>query len=92
MEAECKFFGEFWGGLAYDDGYIEWEGNANFWVYRDGKCDHSVEIPGRRVPLEVGYTMPERTLSHLSSERSLARWPYGSNIITILIMMDTESS
>jgi len=89
-EAKCRFFGNFWGGSADEDGYIEWDGNASFWIFKDGKCDHDIKIPGRRVPLEVGYTMPGRTIAHLASARGLARWPYNSKIITILVVVDND--
>ncbi len=86
----CKFSGEFWGGLADEDGFVEWKDNAKFWIFKEGKSDHTTKIAGRRVPLEVGYTMPGRTLAHLRSDRAIARWPHGSKILTILAFVDND--
>lgn len=37
------------------------------------------------APLEIGYTKPSRTLAHLVTEGSVARWPYGSNVMTLIV-------
>lgn len=37
------------------------------------------------APLEIGYTMPSRTLLHLLEFGAVARWPYDSNSITLLV-------
>jgi hypothetical protein len=40
--------------------------------------------PGR-VPLEIGYTMPSRTLCHLDIDGGVARWPYDADVITLFV-------
>ncbi|MFD6490700.1 hypothetical protein [Streptomyces sp. NPDC060188] len=43
------------------------------------------EIVGSAVPLEIGVSHPSRTLLHLLQEGGVARWPYGSSTVTLLI-------
>jgi hypothetical protein len=38
-----------------------------------------------RVPLEVGTTMPSRTLLHLEEDGGVARWAYGSADLYVLL-------
>jgi hypothetical protein len=38
-----------------------------------------------RVPLEVGTTMPSRTLLHLEEDGGVARWAYGSTDLYVLL-------
>jgi len=45
----------------------------------------TAHVPPRTVPLEVGYTMPSRTLLHLNHRGGVARWPYGSEDIYLLV-------
>lgn len=40
--------------------------------------------PGN-APLEVGDSWPSRTLMHLKQYGSVARWPYGSNLIWLFL-------
>jgi hypothetical protein len=37
------------------------------------------------VPLEVGSTKASVTLWHLARSRGVARWPYGSTVLTVLL-------
>lgn len=74
------FVGEFWGGLADSDGYIEWTKPVQAW---NTKQKRFITIKPMRVPLEVGYTTAGCTLCHLRGERGLARWPYKSEAIWI---------
>ncbi|SDH66687.1 hypothetical protein SAMN05421505_1204 [Sinosporangium album] len=48
-------------------------------------------IPPRTVPLEVGYTMPSRTLLHLHRDGGVARWPHRSTDIHILVNLASGS-
>lgn len=83
------FSAKFFGGLADCDGWLRWdrpiELNA---ITGEGKEIKKILPPGD-APLEVGYTNFETTYVHLWGERILARWPYGSEWIT-LIKMDEE--
>lgn len=40
------------------------------------------------VPLEVGYTLPSRTLMHLKVEGGVAHWPYGDGTLCLLVNME----
>jgi len=40
-----------------------------------------------RIPLEVGTTMPSRTLQHLEEDGGVARWAYGSTDLYVLLNM-----
>lgn len=37
-----------------------------------------------QLPLEIGTTLPSRTLLHLNFDGGVARWPYGQDCITVL--------
>lgn len=81
------FSAEFWGGKGDEDGQLAWseaiEASARL---VDGK-EKGGTIPAGTAPLEVGHTNGFTTLRHLSLGRRLARWPYGSNTITIIHMV-----
>jgi hypothetical protein len=40
-----------------------------------------------RVPLEIGTTMPSRTLLHLEEDGGVARWAYGSTDLYVLLSL-----
>jgi hypothetical protein len=42
-------------------------------------------VPPSRIPLEVGTTMPSRTLMHLEQDGGVARWAYGSTDLYLLL-------
>ncbi|MFI8930627.1 hypothetical protein ACIG3E_23480 [Streptomyces sp. NPDC053474] len=42
-------------------------------------------LPDAQVPLEVGYTLPSRAWSHLLLDGGVARWPYGSRHLHLLL-------
>jgi len=70
----------FFGGDGDDDGEFCWDAEIELTMTRlDGlgnQVASRVKIDPGRAPLEVGYTMPGRTLGHLRTEGFLARWPY----------------
>ena len=87
------FFGEFWGALADDDGYITWSKPLEFEVTKCSLTDDTIErssvlIEPRRLPLEVGTTEGSRTMVHLAFEGGLARWPYGSEELYVYVVID----
>lgn len=45
-------------------------------------------IPPFRVPLEVGTTMPSRTLLHLEEDGGVARWAYDSTDLYLLVNLE----
>ncbi|NQU06471.1 MAG: hypothetical protein HQ568_10290 [Calditrichaeota bacterium] len=83
------FVAEFWGGLADEDGFVEWN--------KAIVCDQFIKnvrnsciCKAEKAPLEVGYTDDHTTLYHLGMDRCLARWPYNSNYIHILVLIDDK--
>lgn len=88
------FYGTFYGGLADQDGSFTWKSNVEFNVQRyDGAAKkvrkpRPVSVAPRTVPLEVGYTKGSRTMLHLGADLGLARWPYGSEAITVFVTLD----
>lgn len=47
-------------------------------------------IPPGSVPLEVGSTLPSRTAIHLAMDGGVARWPYGSELITLFLNLQAH--
>lgn len=88
------FSAKFYGGLKDQDGYVEWSEPIRT-VATVGHADLTqtssrVMVDPRSIPLEVGYTKASRTFLHLAQERALARWPYDSDKITIMVVLDDE--
>lgn len=50
------------------------------------------EAPPGRVPLEVGLTYPSRTLLHLLNHGGVARWPYQSKVVALLLNVESEGA
>lgn len=81
--------------LADQDGYLSWTTRKRFErstgvPFIDEKHGYSPVTAihyaaPRQVPLEIGYTMPSRTLAHLEQDRGVARWPYESKYVTVLL-------
>lgn len=72
-----------------EDGFFWWTesvvGSRTCWPSDDRNEEQWVVVKPRRVPLEVGVTKPSRTLLHLRSEGGVARWPYGTDWITVFV-------
>jgi hypothetical protein len=49
-------------------------------------------VPAACVPLEVGYSKPSCTLLHMWRDGGVARWPYGSDVVHLLLNMRREKS
>lgn len=79
--------------LTDDDGEIEWD--EPILMRRSTLAAPNAEMtaddvlvrPGC-VPLEIGYTMPSKTLQHLTMEGGVARWPYGADYVQIIVKAD----
>lgn len=77
------------------DGTLSWDRPINLWralgvrligeegLY--GSLHAPFEIRPWRVPLEVGYTLPSRTVAHLMQEGAVARWAYEDDEICLLL-------
>jgi len=89
----ASFVGETKGD---DDGYLAWAEPTLFGVESedDPTGGETVVIQPARVPLEVGTTRSSRTFTHLAENGGIARWPYGSDYIHVLVdvrMMSTRN-
>lgn len=89
------FVGNFYGGLRDQDGWVEWTepvfGTEFFVDDEDVEHKRLVEIPVGGVPLEVGSTYAARTLGHIYSDPGVARWPYGSKDMWIMVKTKSRS-
>lgn len=85
-------FAALFSGGNYDgDGNIEWTDEVVAQVSKvndDHTAHFYVRVPPRKISLEVGSTTGAKTLWQIQSERGLARWPYGSNEITVMLLVD----
>lgn len=55
--------------------------------YGDGQNNSiSCEDGSSWAPLEIGYTDASRTLLHLAQFHTVARWPYGDEYLTLLVL------
>ncbi len=80
---DCKWSGQFFGGINGEDGFIQWEGTAKFEIQKDGKNSGFLYFPSGRLPLEVGTTSAAKTYLQLMTNGGVARWPYHQKEITI---------
>jgi hypothetical protein len=80
------------GGSADDDGIFSWADcvDASIITEPPNKTARVVLDP-MQVPLEVGYTEASKTLIHLRGEGGVARWPYGHNELTILVLCEDDN-
>lgn len=77
------------------DGTLSWDVPVNLWRALGARVEHEKGLHGSlhapfevrpwRVPLEVGYTLPSRTLFHLMLEGAVARWAYEDEEICLLL-------
>ncbi len=84
----------FHGGHGDSDGTLSWSERIRATV-TIGKDDLSQEasedtFESGSAPLEVGTTAMSRTWLHLARERCLARWPYGAERITLLLVRNEK--
>jgi hypothetical protein len=73
------------GGAGDCDGWFAWDEPVEV-RHHMGDGEHlTVRYPVSGVPLEVGRTEPETTIWHLRRDGGVARWPYGSTCVTLLL-------
>jgi hypothetical protein len=80
---------------AGSDGTLYWDEPTTLWratgvPFYGAHVLHSTihapfEAKASSAVLEVGYTLPSRTMAHLLMEGAVARWPYGDTEITLLV-------
>lgn len=80
---------------ADSDGSFSWDGAINLWrvvgpgllsepgIY--GALHAPFEVRPWTAPLEIGYTLPSRTMAHLMVEGVVARWAYDDDEICLLV-------
>src|ERR1044072_3983302 len=84
-ELPSPFSASFEGGAGDCDGWFSW-GQSVTVHHHMGEGEHlTVRYPASGVPLEVGRTEPETTVWHLRRDGGVARWPYGSSCVTLLL-------
>lgn len=72
---------ELWCGTAECDGSFVSKAPLDFMPFDRDRPTFKTAI---RAPLEVGATKARTTFSHIAVSRAVARWPYGSEFVTIL--------
>lgn len=80
---------------ADSDGTLSWDSPVNLWRALGVRVLHEAGLYGSlhapfevrpwSVPLEVGYTLPSRTMVHLMMEGAVARWAYEDKEICLLL-------
>lgn len=81
--------------LADDDGDLAWDAPIEF---NRSTLTHvgaeftaeQIMLPARSVPLEIGSTMPSRTLTHIQMDGGIARWPYGCDYVQVIVDLETR--
>ncbi len=69
-----------------EDGIIEWTHHI---LMRQHNTDRAIKIDKWSSPLEIGFTNASRTLLHLVSECTIARWSYESSSIKLLTLVNS---
>lgn len=81
--------GTFHGGPGDEDGAIAWSEPVPFECFAlKRKTSKPFLVSPSHVALEVGTTEARRTLAHLTDGRGVARWPYCSTSIYVLVDRD----
>jgi hypothetical protein len=80
-----------WGGNAEQDGLLEWKEPIQLARTQAGNALEILDLKEGSAPLEIGYTAASKTLSHLNRSRCVARWPYGHDCVTLIVLHGTES-
>lgn len=84
----APFSATFWGGTETADGYVEWSEPIQANSIRDDGVEVRATIAPARAPLEVGHTKGSTTLLHILEKHRLARWPYHSDKITLIHLIE----
>lgn len=75
------FSATFVGGSEDSDGYLWWAHS----IALEGDNGRTIRLAPRKVPLEIGYTLGASSLTHLRRQGGLARWPYGSRYLHVVV-------
>lgn len=77
---------QFWGGLADQDGFIRLEQTVRLELVNFSAQEVWDGPDGLEYPLEVGYQLWSKTLHVLRTHGKLARWPYGSKDVFLMMV------
>lgn len=77
-------------GGADDDGRVGWTRPLTVVLDADDHGGERVTLEPGCAPLEIGYTLPSRTLSHLVYDGGVWRWPYGSQELWLLAAVERQ--
>jgi len=67
------------------DGWLEWRQAIDIEHPLLDETQLRLRFPPSGVPLEIGHTEPETTIWHLRSEGGVARWPYESSHLALIL-------
>lgn len=89
--SEISFRADVWCGNADCDGSITIGGQVEvcspWWRKGMPVAPTMKELPSH-IPLEIGFTRGWTTHFHLLRSRAIARWPYGHDYITLMLLDD----
>lgn len=75
----------FWGGNSIGDGLFRWNTPLHAEKLENNSHVGFDTFDPDSAPLEMGTTRTTTTFYHLLTAGKLARWPYGSNVITVML-------
>jgi len=91
-----QFGAEFWGGKGDHDGEFWWHNHLHLggYVLKGNELGEGPRVtvePGK-ISLEVGVQEVGKTLEMMRTQRAIARWPYESDCIWVLVDCSKGSS
>lgn len=93
-----QFGATFWGGPGDHDGEFWWHDHLHLggYVLKDGETKPSegprITVGPEKIALEVGYQEAGKTLEMLDTQRAIARWPYESDCIWVIVNCSKRGS
>jgi hypothetical protein len=79
------FRAAFFGGASDSDGTFEWHSPIELIHQQGDGTEIHLRYDPTSIPLEVGHVAPETVPWHIRYEGGVARWPYGSESIALLL-------
>jgi hypothetical protein len=73
-----------------DDGRVSWSHALPVALEAEDGADELCELQQFSAPLEIGYTLPSRTLAHLVYNGAVWRWPYGAQELWLMAAIERE--
>jgi hypothetical protein len=85
IQLRDPFRAVFLGGAGDSDGTFEWDSPIELTHQQGDGTELHLRYEPTSVPLEVGHVAPETVPWHIRYEGGIARWPYGSESIALLL-------